>query len=136
MTQNLTHLTDCQLEQRHAVLQDDITIARRWGDNTAKAERILIEVEEEQARRRIVASRGGNIHVLPIVFDDPGVRPPRTVSAPVIKGAASARSESRLPRYGLIGAVSALCILLAFSAALAGQRLVELDARYAAMERV
>lgn len=136
MNQNLTHLTDNQLEQRRAVLQDDITIARRWADSTAQPMGILIEVEDEQARRRNIASRGGNIHVLPIVLDDPGVRPRRTISSPVIKGAASARSESRLPRYGLIGAVGALCILLAFSAALAGQRLVELDARYAARERV
>jgi len=131
----LVSMTDRELEQERLLWDDEIVSADRWGDSQTTASQKRDAVEREQHSRRLAKVRAEQIHIRPIVLDDPGVKP-RPVSGPVITGSAKARLEARMPRFGIIGAVAFLLACLAVSAVMAGQRLVELDDRYAAMERV
>jgi hypothetical protein len=134
-------MTDEELVQERQLFDNEIASADRWGAKVTAAMEFREAVEHEQRRRRLAKVRAEQIHVSPFLVDDPGVRPQRSSSSdlirgPVITGTAKARSEARMPRYGMIGAAAFLTLCLAASFVMAGQRLVELDARYAAMERV
>ncbi|WP_281978832.1 hypothetical protein [Pseudorhizobium flavum] len=140
LTKSLANLTDDQLETERANWSAEIASRSRWGDDIDLARDARDAVEREQRRRRIMAARAGDLHFRPIVFDDPGVRA-RTSSSdlirgPVITGTAKARAEHRPTRFGLIAATGVILACLAVSAALAGQRLLEIEHRFAAMERV
>ncbi len=135
LTKSLATLTDADLDAERAYWSAEIASRSRWGDDIDHARDARDAVEREQRRRRIQAARVGDLHVRPIVLDDPGVRP-AAHSAPVITGAAKARSERRPTRFRLIAATGVILACLAVSAALAGQRLLEIESRFAAMERV
>lgn len=136
----LETLSDEQLEADRLDLSDTIINGSRWGDDIDHARDARDAIESEQHRRRILAARAGNLHIRPIVVDDPGVRPrsssSEAIRGPVITGAAKARNERRPTRFGLIAATGVILACLAVSAALAGQRLLEIESRLAAMERV
>tara|TARA_R110002020_G_scaffold471284_1_gene698252 strand:+ start:39875 stop:40306 length:432 start_codon:yes stop_codon:yes gene_type:complete len=135
------HTTDAELAHEHSLCTDTITRAIFWGDDVADAQARRREIEAEQFRRRLAKVRGQAIQIRPIVFDDPGVRKRSPSSSsdrirgPVITGAAKSRSLRRPSAAFLAVAIGALICCLAVSVALAGQRLVEIDARYAAQER-
>ncbi|CAD7036603.1 hypothetical protein RHAB21_02546 [Pseudorhizobium halotolerans] len=135
LTKSLETLTDADLDAERAYWSAEIASRSRWGDDIDHARDARDAVEREQRRRRIQAARVGDLHVRPIVVDDPDVRP-AVHSAPVIIGSAKARNERRPTRFGLIAATGVILACLAFSAALAGQRLLEIESRFAAMERV
>lgn len=135
LTKSLTNLTDAELETERAYWSAEIASRSRWGDDIDQARDARDAVEREQRHRRIMAARADTLHLRPIVFDDPGVRQ-RSHSAPVITGTAKARAEHRPTRFRLLAAAGFILACLAFSAALAGQRLLEIESRFAAMERV
>nr|CAD6412816.1 hypothetical protein REQ54_01067 [Rhizobium sp. Q54] len=135
LTKSLAKMTDADLDAQRSYWSAEIASRSRWGEDIEHARDARDAVEREQRRRRIMAARAGNLHIRPIVVDDPGVRP-ALHSAPVITGAGKARAERRPTRFGLTAALGALLVFLAVSAALAGQRLVELEDRFAAMEQV
>ena len=135
LTKSLATLTDADLDAERAYWSAEIASRSRWGDDIDIARDARDAVEREQRRRRIQAARVGHLHVRPIVVDDPGVRP-AVHSAPVITGTGKARKERRPTRFGMIAATGVILACLAFSAALAGQRLLEIEGRFAAMERV
>lgn len=135
LTKSLATLTDADLDAERAYWSAEIASRSRWGDNIDHARDARDAVEREQRRRRIQAARVGSMHVRPIVVDDPGVRP-AVHSAPLIIGTGKARNQRRPTRFGLFAATGVILACLAFSAALAGQRLVELEHSFAAMERV
>lgn len=128
----LERMTDAELAREHGVSTDVITSAVFWGDDVTVAQARRREIEAEQFRRRVAQLRAETIHINPIVCDSP---PPR-YAAPVITGTAKSRSAARWPRLGLIGSLGFLIACLAVSFVMAGQRLIELEDRYAAMERV
>lgn len=146
LTKSLANLTDDQLETERAYWSAEISSRSRWGDDIDLARDARDAVEREQRRRRIMAARAGDLHFRPIVFDDPGVRARSSSSSsgstrglirgPVITGTANARSERRPTLFGLIAATGVILACLAVSAALAGQRLMEIEHHFAAMERV
>lgn len=131
----LVSMTDRELEQERLFWDDEIVSANRWGASQTIASQRRDAVEREQHSRRLAKVRAEQIHIRPIVLDDPGVRL-RAVSEPVITGTAKAKSEARWTRLGLTGALAFLIACLAFSAVMAGQRLVQLDRELAARDRV
>ena len=130
----LEHTTDADLAHEHNLCTDTITRAIFWGDDVADAQARRRDIEAEQFRRRLAKVRGQTIQIRPIVFDDPGVRP--RMAEPMISGTAKSRSLRRPSSAFLAVAIGVLICCFAVSVALAGQRLVELDNRYAAQERV
>ena len=134
-SKSLETLTDADLDAERAYWSAEIASRSRWGDDIDQARDAREAIEREQRRRRVLAARLGNLHVRPIVVDDPGVRP-AVHSAPVITGTGKSRNEHRPTRFGLIAATGVILACLAFSAALAGQRRREIEGRFAAMERV
>ncbi len=147
LTRSLENLTDDQLDTERAHWSAEIASRSRWGDDIDHARDARDAVEREQRRRRILAARAGNLHIRPIVLDDPGVRSRSSSSSssgstrglirgPIITGTGKNRAERRPGRHGLALSAAVLIACLAVSAAFAGQRLLELEGRYAAMERV
>ena len=141
LTRSLENLTDDQLDTERAHWSAEIASRSRWGDDIDHARDARDAVEREQRRRRILAARAGNLYVRPIVLDDPGVRSRSSSSSdlirgPIITGTGKNRAERRPGRYGLAFSAAVLIACLAVSAAFAGQRLLELEDHYAAMERV
>lgn len=123
----LSKMTMLQLNEELSFWTAEIASDDRWGRSTTAAIEMRSEVEEEMGRRHLAARRGECF-----IVDDPGVRPVPIV----IPGSALTRSQ-RVPPRLVIACVLALAMLSSMGAwALAADRVLELEARFAAEDRV
>jgi hypothetical protein len=117
-------MTDEELEADLAFWNAELASLDRWGRPTTSAETALDEIDAEFHRRRLATVRAEMMH-RPIVVDDPGVEPI------ILMGAGKTRAEWSPSRIALLGTTAALALLLVGAVAMAGQRVAELESRYA-----
>lgn len=123
----LASMSDTELELELEIWSYELSCRNRWGDSTQVAEKVLLEIEDEIHSRRVAQLRSETIVSKPFVVDDPGVAP-GTIS---VIGAAKARSEWVPSRAVLVGAFAVVLTLFIGVVAMAGQRVAELENRYA-----
>ena len=126
-------MTDNQIVGEIEACNADIRRAIFWGDDVVDAQGRRDALEKEQFRRRVAAIRARDIDIQPFICDATDVR--RQALSPIV-GAAKGRIEVAMPACLRI-ALSALllCAFVGVVAAVAAPRIIELDARYAAMDR-
>jgi hypothetical protein len=117
--------TDEELEADLAFWNAELASLDRWGRPKIAAETALDEIDAEFHRRRVAAVRAEMIHSRPVVVDNPGVEPI------ILMGAGKTRAEWTPSRIALVGVTAALALLLVGAVAMAGQRVAELESRYA-----
>lgn len=128
----MTSLTDVQLEREHEFWSAELTSAFRWGNSPEVADEMRSRIEAEQRRRRVSEIRAEQLNIRPFVVDHPGAR----AAALVLDGAGKARLAVRPSRFLMACATAALFVCFLAAAAFAGQRVLELEARYAAGAQV
>lgn len=124
----LASMTDPELEFEHLRWTERLAHQHRWGDANHVSRQAIDDVEAEMRRRRVTAVRADNIGHTPFIVDDPGV-PPGTIT---IMGAGKTRAEWVPSRRLLVAAFAFIFVIAASVAAVAGQRLVEINATYGA----
>jgi len=118
----LSQMTMPQLDQELAFWTAEIASDERWGISAEITIEMRLEVEAEMVRRHTAERRN-----VPFIVDDPGVRP----STIAITGSGRARLEYLPTRLTIAFAVVISIIGMCAAAALAGQRVVEFETRYA-----
>lgn len=118
----LSQMTMLQLDEELAFWTAEIASDERWGISAEIAIEMRLEVEAEIVRRHAAERRNA-----PFIVDDPGVRP----SEIAITGSAHARLDRLPSRFIIAFAVVISVIGMCAAAALAGQRVMEIETRYA-----
>ncbi|KQQ38682.1 hypothetical protein ASG19_06575 [Rhizobium sp. Leaf306] len=118
----LSQMTMLQLDEELAFWTAEIASDERWGISAEIAIEMRLEVEAEMVRRHAAERRN-----VPFIVDDPGVRP-TTIA---ITGSAHARLDRLPARFIIAFAVVISVIGICAAAALAGQRVMEIETRYA-----
>ena len=118
----LSQMTMPQLEEELAIWTAEIASDERWGLSAEIAIEMRLEVEAEILRRHAAERRN-----VPFIVDDPGIHP-ATIA---ITGSANARLVRLPSRFIIAFAVVISVIGLCAAAALAGQRVMEIETRYA-----
>jgi hypothetical protein len=139
-------MTDQQLHREYRKCNEEIATATRWGDSVAQFDQARDLIEAELRRRRITFVKASRDQVPPYVVDDPGVENdpqrvatdhqgddgPRPYAIPVITGSAKASAEWK-PSWLLLALTTGFALLcLEAAVALAGQRVLDIEASYAA----
>ena len=118
----LSQMTMLQLDEELAFWTAEIASDERWGLSAEIAIEMRLEVEAKILRSHAAERRKASF-----IVDDPGVR-----SAPIaITGSARARLDRLPPRFIIAFAVVISVIGMCAAAALAGQRVMEIETRYA-----
>ncbi len=132
-------MTDQQLHREYRKCHDEIATATRWGDNVAQYDQARDLIKTELLRRRIAFVKANRDRALPYIVDDPGARidhqgdhGPHPYSIPVITGSAKARFEWKPALLMLTLATGFALLCLGAAVALAGQRVLDIEASYAA----
>jgi hypothetical protein len=118
----LSQMTMVQLDEELAFWTAEIASEERWGMSAEIAIEMRLEVEAEILRRHAAERRN-----VPAIVGYTGVRP----SAIAITGSARARIEYLPPRFTLALALAISIIGMCAAAAFAGQRVMEIETRYA-----
>ena len=118
----LSQMTMLQLDEELAFWTAEIASDERWGLSAEISIEMRLEVEAEILRRHAAERRN-----VPFIVDDPGVRP-TTIA---ITGSAHARLVRLPSRFIIAFAVVISVIGMCAAAALAGQRVIEIETRYA-----
>ena len=118
----LLQMTMLQLDEELAFWTAEIASDERWGISAEIAIEMRLEVEAEIVRRHAAERRNA-----PFIVDDPGVRP----STIAITGSGRARLEYLPTRFTIAFAVVVSIIGMCAAAAFAGQRVMEIENRYA-----
>jgi hypothetical protein len=139
-------MTDQQLHREYRKCHDEIATAARWGDSVAQYDQARELIDAELLRRRIAFVKANRDQALPYIIDDLGVQTDhhgvatdhqddhtsRPYAIPVITGSAKASAEWKPSWLLLVLATSFALLCLGAAVALAGQRVLDIEASYAA----
>lgn len=136
----LSSMTDDELSIEYDFWYKELDSRYRWDQSPEVCLQAIDDIEAEQLRRKVATIRSSRLHVVPHLVDVPAARVTQPCEMAVeatgtsidlrVMGAAKARAEYRPSRLLVVGITAALLACLAGVAAVAGQRVVDLNTIY------